>query len=82
MQNQDLHLQVIKLEATTCKATCFQKVPLCRKTERGHSQTGTVDKIAIIRPLIIVLIISLSQVHGWAYKTKSIYIAKVWFMNC
>lgn len=55
---------------------------LQKDRERGHSQTGTVQKMAIIRPLIIVLIISLSQVHGWAYKTKSIYIAKVWFMNC
>lgn len=48
-KNQDSHLRVIKLEATKLKATYSQKVSPCGKTERGHSQTSTVHKIAIIK---------------------------------
>jgi len=38
-----------QLEATTLKETYSQKVPLCGKTERGHSQTGTVHIISVIK---------------------------------
>lgn len=46
-KNEDLHLRVINLQASTHKATHSHKAPVQRQS--GHSQSGTAHKIFIIK---------------------------------
>lgn len=48
-KNQDLHLRVINLKASTHKTTHSHNIPLCVKTKSGYSQSGTAHKIFIIK---------------------------------